>query len=392
MKKIILISSIAAASLMADYAQFAYVYNDARIMAMGGANVAVGGYSTSVFSNPAGILGIKKSHGYEVELLGLQATVSQKYQEFAKDLQDASDSGDETAVADVLKKYSGEYFHLDASNYSSLSKNGEFMAWSVGLLAALDTNMIPHANSGAGLLELHGRAYGGVVLTGAKAFDDVGPGTLDTGITVKYIAQKSYDASMSSSEIIDNKDNILKYMQDNYEKDNAAVSVDLGVNYHLFPENVLHPSFGLSVLNVGGMNMGENYGTVPMTVNVGMAIAPEVPRIDGLVLAVDYCDILNAQKGYVFNKNVNNNDYSRVEIDDNDMMKRLKMGASARVVDNSWFLMTLSGGLYQGAYTAGVDMQLAVLKLTAATYEEQIGLNTGDWTDRRYMLALGIGW
>lgn len=389
MKKLILISSIAATSLMADYAQFAYVYNDARIMAMGGANVAVGGYSTSVFSNPAGLLGIKKDHGYEVELLGLQATASTKIQQFAQDISDAKD---EAEVVDVLSEHSGEYFHLDASNYSSLSKNGEFMAWSVGLLAAIDTNMIPHANSGTNLLEMHGRAYGGVVLSGAKAFDAVGPGTLDTGITVKYIQQKSYDAGLSTSEIIDNQDDIIKYAQDTYEKDAAAVSVDLGVNYHLFPENGLHPSIGLSVLNVGGMNMGDNYGTVPMTVNVGVAIAPEVPWIDGLVLAADYCDILGAQKGYVFNRDAATNEYTREEVNDNDMMKRVKLGASARVVDSSWFLMTLSGGLYQGAYTAGVDLQLAVVKLTAATYEEQVGLNVGDWTDRRYMLALGIGW
>lgn len=391
MKKVLLISSIAASSLMAGYAQFAYVYNDSRIMAMGGANVAVGGYSTSVFYNPAGLLGIKKDHGYEVELLGLQVTASTKFQQFTQDLLDAADKS-ESDVVDVLAKYSGDYFHLDASNYSSLSKNGEFMAWSVGLLAALDTNMIPHANDGTNLLEMHGRGYGGVVLSGAKAFDAVGPGTLDTGITVKYIQQKSYDAGLSTSEIIDNKDDLLKYVQDTYEKDGSAVTVDLGVNYHLFPENSLHPSFGLSVLNVGGMDMGDNYGTVPMTVNVGMAIAPEVPWIDGLVLAADYCDLLNAQKGYVFNKSSTSNEYTRVEIDDTDTMKRVRLGASAHVVDNSWLMMTLSGGLYQGSYTAGVDMQLAVVKITAATYEEQVGLNVGDWTDRRYTVALGIGW
>lgn len=392
MKKALWISTIAATSLMAGYAQHAYVYNDARIMAMGGANVAVGGYSTSVFSNPAGLLGIKKEHGFEVELLGLQATYSSGAADFAQDLSDAADTEDDAEIAKVIQKYSGDYFHIDASNYSSLSKNGDFLAWSVGLLAASDVNLIPHANDATKLLEVHGRVYGGLVLSGAKAFDGVGPGTLDAGITVKYIAQKSYDAALSTSEILDNSDDLGSYLQDTYGVDNSAIGLDLGVNYHPFPDNALHPSFGLSVLNVGGLDMGDNYGSVPMTVNLGVGIAPEVALIEDLKVAVDYCDILNAQKGYLYERTLASNAYVRTELDDTDFMKRLRMGVSATLIDTGWVMTNVSLGMYQGAYTAGIDMQLAIVKLTAATYEEQVGLTAGDWTDRRYTLALGIGW
>ena len=53
---------------MAMYAENASLYKDPRIMGMGGANVAVGAYSTSVFSNPAGLTNIKKDHGFVVDL------------------------------------------------------------------------------------------------------------------------------------------------------------------------------------------------------------------------------------------------------------------------------------------------------------------------------------
>ncbi|UCN00282.1 hypothetical protein LCX93_12275 [Sulfurimonas sp. SWIR-19] len=75
-----------------------------------------------------------------------------------------------------------------------------------------------------------------------------------------------------------------------------------------------------------------------------------------------------------------------------ELLQHLRIGASLGLVDNSWFMMTLNGGLYKGSYTAGFDMQLAIFKLQAATYQEQLGSTIGQIEDRRYMLVVGIGW
>ena len=40
-------------------------------MGIGGANIAVGGYFISIFSNPAGLATLNKNHGCVVDLLGL---------------------------------------------------------------------------------------------------------------------------------------------------------------------------------------------------------------------------------------------------------------------------------------------------------------------------------
>ncbi len=394
MKKLAFLTLFGASALMAGHSEHAYLYKDARIMGMGGANVAVGGYSTSVFHNPAGLANIKKSHGVEVELLGVSVTASEKMNDFGNDLSDAADTNSSSAVADVLKQYSGEHFHLDVSNYSSVSYNGDAFAFSIGLLASGDVNMIAHGNGGTNdLVEVHARTYSGAVLGVAKRFDKVGAGSLELGVGVKYISQNSYEGGLGITEIIDNQDDLGKYLEDNYEKSGSGVGFDLGAIYEL--DGYWKPAFGLSLINIGGLDIDDAYGSQPMTLNIGASVSPEVAYLEHFRLAVDYVDLLNANKTYYYDFSVaagEVTDVSRSEADDTDMIKRLRLGASLGLVDNFYFMSTLNVGLYQGNYTAGLDLQLAIFKIEAATYAEEIGPESGQLTDRRYIVGFGIGW
>ena len=167
MKKIISMALLGATtSLFALYAEHASLYKDPRIMGMGGANVAVGGYSTSVFSNPAGLTNIKKEHGYVVDLLSLGASFSSDGMDFIDDVNDVETSdinpNATTDMINVLRKYSGENFHVRADNYTAISKNSDAFAWSVGILAATESNFMAHPNGGSqGLLSTSTRVYGG---------------------------------------------------------------------------------------------------------------------------------------------------------------------------------------------------------------------------------------
>jgi hypothetical protein len=110
-------------------------------------------------------------------------------------------------------------------------------------------------------------------------------------------------------------------------------------------------------------------------------------------LAVDYVDILNAQQARVRNYNPYRaqDQYDSVDIAF-DPMQHIRAGVSVGLFDNSWAMMTLNGGLYQGAYTAGLDMQLTLLKIQLATYQEQLGAEVGQIEDRRYVVGIGLGW
>lgn len=394
MKKIFALSLIGGVtSLMAMYAEQAYLYKDSRILGAGGANTAIGGYSTSIFYNPAGLRSIKKEHGFVVDLLGLQASGSKKVQDFVNDMQDALDQDSESALVDVFKKYDGEHFHIDLTNYSALSKNSDFMAWSVGLLVGADANYMTHMDAtvnALSALETTSRGYGGVFVGFAKDFD-TSIGKIDLGVSGKYVKQKSYEGLISSQELA-TTDDLVDYLQTNYEKDGSGYGIDIGAIYHVPALESLRPTIGVSVLNIGDMKMDEHYGRQPMTVNVGFGLSPEVPIFDRLTIGVDFVDVLSENKVRVYDYNPEGEAFSYVETKNDGFMKKMRAGATLGVYDSSWLTLDVSGGWYQESYTAGVNMELTVVKLSFATYEEDLGYGAADYKDRRYALQLGIGW
>ncbi len=390
MKKYILPLAALGTLAYADMSVQEFVYKDPRIMGAGGANTAIGGYSTAVFYNPAGLINIKKSHGVEIELLGLSVTGSKKIQDFIEDV----DSSEEDDIVDTIKKYSGKTFNANVSNYTSASYHGDTTyAFSMGILGSADINMIPHANDGInGLLEVHGRAYGGLVLGIAKQFETP-YGELVVGVSGKYISQKSYDAALTEPEIVLHKDDLETYLQDNYEKTNSGVGVDVGVLYRLPVAKEWQPTIGLSVLNAGSLNYGDVYGSVPMTVNAGISITKEVPYLNRIIVGVDYVDILGAKQALVrhFNPTDQFDEYKTIDANE-DFTNNIRAGLTIDMFDNMWVMGSLSAGWYQEAYTAGIDLQLTILKIQAATYRENVGTADNIIEDRRYVVGLGIGW
>lgn len=394
MKKIVTLSLIAASSLMAMYGEHAYLYKDPRIMGMGGANIASGGYSTSVFTNPAGLAKIKEEHAFVVDILGVGFSGSKSGMDFVTDLQDAIDTEQDAEVAQVLKNYSGEHFHIGVDNYSSLSKNSGDMAWSIGLLSAADINFVPHAQGSVngGLIETSSRAYGALIVAGAIPYETE-IGHVDIGIGLKYVTGLSYEGALGISELLDDGEDsdIATTLQNKYEKDISGFGLDIGVIYRPWSDSFWNPSFGMSVMNIGSMSMDDNYGGQPMTVNFGASIEPDLSFLNRFVVAVDYVDAFNANKVRIYDfSDTNKVEYSDYE--ESDMMKRLRFGTSLGLVDTSFFSTTLSFGLYQGAYTAGLNLEALLFKFNLATYEEQVGTGSVDIADRRYMAQIGIGW
>ena len=390
MKKKIVLSLLTGAttSLMALGGEFAYLYKDPRIMGMGGVNVAVGGYSTSLFSNPAGLASIKKSDGFVVDVLSIGVDATSKIKDFAQDVNDADDNHKAEAVA----KYNGQHFHVGVNNYSAVSKNSEQFAWSVGLLTAVDINLAPHSNgsSSGGILTTSSRGYGGIVLGAAKEYSTEF-GRVDVGVGAKFIMQKSYEGSLLVSDLTGNQD-IGTTLQNKFEKDSSGFGLDLGVNYHPFENSIFHPTFGASMLNIGSMGMDDQYGQQPLTVNLGAAIHPEVSFLSSLVVGVDYVDLFNANQVRTYSYNSNNEAIAYTDNTDSDFMKRLRLGVGAGLIDTTYFTANLNLGMYQSSYTAGLDMALTVVKLNFATYEEEVGTGSVSIPDRRYMAQIGIGW
>ncbi len=399
---VLLIFTCITTSLMALGGEFAYLYKDSRIMGMGGANIAVGGYSTSLFSNPSGLASIQKDEGFVVEVLGLGLTGSNNILEFTQEVTKLGNSTTDEKLA-MVTKYNGRHFQIDSSNYSSISKNSDLFVWSAGLLSAMDLNFEAHSNlnGAAGILDTSSRVYNTLLLGAAKEYKTEA-GLVDIGVTVKYIWQKSYEGTFTATDLKDlasftdprkvfSNSSLSKMIRKDFEKDSSGFGIDLGVNYHPFQNSILHPSFGLSMMNMGSMGMDNNYGKQPFTVNIGAAIQPEVSYIDRLVLAVDYVDIFNANSIRTYTYSADNA-ISFTDDTDSDIMKRLRLGAGIGLINSHFFSTQVNLGMYQSDYTAGLDITILVLKLNLATYKEEIGTGSVTIPDRRYIVQLGIGW
>lgn len=392
MKRLLSLTLLCAtSSLMALGGEHAYLYKDPRIMGMGGANIAVGGYSTSVFSNPAGLSKLNKENGMVVDILGIGASTSQNTLTFLSDIGDVETDTNVNPNATndmiaLLSKYSGKYFHIGVNNYTSVSNNSDSFAWSVGLLAAGDVNYMVHANGGASFLETSSRAYGGVVLGGSNKYS-TDLGSLDIGIGLKYITQTSYEGGLTINDLVNNND-IAKYLEDKYKKQSSGFGLDIGAILSPFKESALHPAIGFSILNIGSMGMNSSYGAQPMTVNVGASISPEVPVIESFTLAVDYVDLLNANKVRFYDIN----GLVDSDLSESDFMKRLRIGVGLGLLNSTFLSLKLNAGLYQSAYTAGAEIELALFKVALTTYQEEVGTGSASNTDRRYMAQIGFGW
>ncbi len=375
---------------LSNAADLAYLYKDMRIMGMGGANVSSGGYSSSVFSNPAGIANLPTDHGLIVDFLGINATASSDSSDIVSDLSDAIDSDNEDEIIDVLEKYSGQRTHIDLANYSSVSNNHGNYAWSVGLLAATDVNLTPHANSIDGILEVQSRGYGGLTAAYAYTIKNFGNGDLQLGLGAKYIFQKSFEGKLTPADLI-NGDDIGDELRDRMEKDDSGYSIDLGAIYQFSYMKELKPAIGLSIMNIGNLDFNDSYGAQPTTVNIGASIEPTIYFIKKTRIALDYIDLFNANKYRIYDLDAND-EVSFSDYKDSDFLKRLRFGISGLIYDNSWSSLEIATGIYQGGLTAGIDFTASIFRLGFSTYEEQTGPEYDDESDRRYSLNLSVAW
>lgn len=371
-------------------AEQAYLYKDSRVMGKGGVSVALGKYSTSVFSNPAGLASLRKNDGYIIDLLNFNTTMTQNAYSFVNDVNEASESTEE--LLDLLDKYNGDNFHIGVNNYSSISKNTKYFTWSIGILAASDANVMAHSNgtSSGDYIETSSRLYGGVVLGVAKPFY-TSYGRVDIGISSKYISQISYEGLVGVYDLVNSDKEYEDYIKE-YEKKSSGIGVDVGLSYHPFANSYWNLILGMSVMNLG-LELDNNYGHQPMSVNFGVAISPEVSFVKKLSFAIDYVDAFGANKYREYIKSANGNSITYIDYDAYDAKKNIRLGLGLGLIDSKNFSLDIDTGLYQSAYTAGILLEFLALRVNLATYQENVGINDATANpDRRYMFDLGLSW
>ncbi len=378
-KALTLVLVMSGASMGANL-EYPYIYKDPSVMGMGGAYTAVGGSVNSLFYNPAGLSDVNGDAGFEVTLLKVTGATSSKTVDFVNDFSDVMDIDNDTeqtkALNDLILKYMGDNFHLDVQSlFLGVVKSTENFGFGFTVVSSAQANFATHQGAGTdGLVEVDAKAYGGVIGGFSKNFID---GKLKAGIGVKYLFAESVEHNFSTTEILDNTDNFTDYVNDNYVNSGSGVGFDIGFEYVPLEGSFWNPQFGISVLNVGDLKLGDA-GTIPMSVNFGVALKPEFEGIKGFfkypVVALDIVDVTK-------NNGV-----------DDDWGKRIRAGAKINIWDNRFTTFAVATGLYQGYPTFGVDFRLGVFALQFASYTEEVGAYAGQDEDRRYTGSVSVEW
>ncbi len=361
--------------------EYPYIYKSPRAMGMGGAYIAIGGGLDTLFYNPAGLSTMPLKKGWEVNLINLSGEIGENVIDFVEDMQDAFDTGDMDrdgdegddqlrAVNDVLARYRGKNLHLRLADFTSFGRNFESLAFGIGGLGSLRLDMMTHQGYGPeGFLEVNTDAvYGGIGGFSIRLKEG-----LYAGIGIKALHRESLIHSFSARELVEKEDNLEDYILEELKKSGDAVGFDAGIIYHFAEDSSLRPSLGLSILNIGDLKFGEA-GKMPMTVNTGFAIRPEIPLFEALTIGLDYVDIFNNYR------------------EDSDIPKRLRFGGELLLFDRMLAMLALRTGLYQGYPTFGVDLRLLIFRLSYVTYAEEVGAYAGQDPDRRHLVTLTVGW
>ena len=346
--------------------ELSVIYQSPRALGMGGADVAVGGQPTALFSNPAGLARMRP--GRTTQLL-VTAGLSHRTRSFfdaANEALDADTANEQQIeLSDVVRRFRGDNLHFNSHLLPNVSWHGESWALSGAWLESVTFNGRTHQALGsAGAVSIDARRFSGAVV-GAAHFS----GPMAVGISVKRLRMERLRKGYSVRELVEITEADGSITDD--VESGRATGFDVGVQYDLAPGYRWRPTFGASVQNVGGMDFGDA-GKMPQIVSLGLAIEPHAPRTSRLRLAAEYFDLLHEATA------------------DTDHGKRVRVGAEWWPWERRRHALALRAGLYQGAYTAGIDVHLHALRLGLATYAEEQGAFMGQDRDRRYLLTVGL--
>lgn len=370
---------LAAAPAKAEIFEYPYIYKSSSAMMMGGAAVAVGtGDASCMLYNPATLSEIKTTSGFEVKVPQIEFVLSKNAVDAYKDVKDALDKDNDTdkliALNDVVNKYLGKNFHVELSGLIlSMAKNMGNYALGGAVLATTHTDFKFHEGfSSSGLVDVKSlSAVGAEVGASRELFD----GRLTAGAALKLFTAKTLDKTFTTYDIVKHSDDLSGYL-DNETQSGNSMAVDVGLLLKPLPDNYFHPQIGFSITNVGDLNFGGS--KIPMSVNVGLALKPEFEGIKGFfknpVVAVDVVDVTK-------NNGV-----------DDDIGKRIRVGAKVSLFDNRWASINMGVGLYQGYPTFGAKARFGIISASFLTYGEEVGAYAGQEEDRRYMGSLSVEW
>ena len=343
--------------------EYPRIMTSVRAMGMGNAFFGVSDDKYAAFYNPAGLARNKSLWSLDLVPLtfGMNSDMFQNIATIVS-LADDKNNVNTNNVAMALDSMIG--------TYNSLNPAGIFPAftyknWSVGLFANSNATFIPYGRAMPSAGAKFHVDIGGVVIYAHSFLPD---NSLHVGASLIGLFRMGYAVNYTFADIptIDG-DQLLKNISSNQ---GWGIYGSVGVMYELpWLRKELNPRVGLSFNEFGFSSFGPWLEKINPTLNLSFAISPKWEYFTSNIV-VDFNDLLFMAGS------------------DQSFGKRVSIGAEV-VFFERLFLRT---GLHQGYWTAGIGMNIWILRINYAYYTEELGAYAGQFADKRHVLEVVLGW
>ncbi len=363
--KFLVAATMAAAwSQQAEANELRWTHSGVRPLGMGNAFVGQADDFNALYYNPAGLAWLNT---WTFEVLSLRGEVSANTTNAVSDISSfaSSGSGSTDATIELIQKQGGKPlgFNLGLEPFFVMPHFGFALAIEMPTQLTFHNDITFDVNAGPRLYLPVGMAF--------SFFRD----RLAAGFNVKALGQMGVDRSFD----IDSLDNLTNGSSgsgslEDYVLGGYGLGFDTGILFR--PDAKNSTTLGISVLDVGGtsfkaVDTGNGTTGAPKTrqpsVNTGISFKPVKTSAQYVSVNADVVAI---------NHKVH---YS----------KKVNLGAEYGLGE----FFKLQAGLHQGEWTAGLQLDIMLLKLRLATYAEQLGTAAGQdeiLSDRRYAMHLNL--
>ncbi len=249
--------------------------------------------------------------------------------------------------------------------------------------------------STAGLLDLFGFSAASFFIGTSYSFKHLDFGNpevnkylsnLSVGLNMKLVLTGAVNRKLTLVDFLQGSDHLNQILNEELSKlvtitniKELLVKPDIGLSYELPIDEMQKVNFGLSILNIGGIPIGDFY--IPTTVNLGTAYSYDLSTLIGnrmllknTSVSLDFHDIFFQRK-------------------DKDFFKRLHIGLKTDLANlNDIIVVSLGLGISQGYPTFGVGFKLATFKINYSISAEELGVYAGQDPDVRQNISISIGW
>ncbi len=335
----------------ADADEIQSLIRQPRLMAMGGAGVALADDEYALFNNPAGLAGSDKRR-FKVLGLGLEASLG-TYQAFGDSV-----SAFSNFKASALNTLMGKDIYMRASGATLIMLPHFELAYIADVQGALNEYNLANPNFRLGYMTTQGiqAGMGWSLKSGRNPIDE-----WRIGIAAKILWRKGGYFNVSTAGFLEASDQGKSYVNNLVGQYGVGYGADVGTQYVYHADKKTEYLFGASVTDIGDTRFSQSTAmTIPMNVSLGVAAKK---NLDFFKIAFD-ADLRNLNMDTAF-------------------VNKTHVG-----IDFGIPLFDIYAGLNQLRATYGISFDLWITKISLMSYGEELGVSYDQNPSRRYMLQI----